>query len=54
MAYGSGPDTTCAIFACLSFQHYHFYVHLWVLSLKTMWEWPSLGGTMSTGVRGSD
>lgn len=54
MAYGSGPEPTSAVFACLSFRHYHFYVQPWVLSLQTMWEWPSLGGTMSTGVRGSN
>lgn len=54
MAYGLEADPTYAVFACLSFQHYHFYVQLWVLSLLTMWEWPSLGGTMSAGVRGSN
>lgn len=54
VAYGSGPDLACAVFACLSFQYYHFYVQLWVLSLQTMWEWASLGGTMSTGVRAGE
>lgn len=37
MAYVSGPDPTCAFFACLSFHHSHFYVQPWVLSLQTMW-----------------
>lgn len=47
MACGYGPDPTGAIFACLS-RTTTSTSNLWILSLQTMWEWPGLGGTMST------